>query len=76
MCFEVLGTLLGSVIQGMSLVIFGGPSLDSCTDDGGSSRMFNLYLERGYRYGALVIAALAFVSGLITFFGVKEQKGA
>jgi Na+/melibiose symporter-like transporter len=74
MCFEVFGTFLGSLIQGMSLVIFQAPSLDSCAGDGSSERTYSVSLERGYRYGALTISVIVVLCGLITFFGVKEQK--
>ena len=72
MVFEVAGTMLGSLIQGLAITAFVG-SANTC--ENGGVRTYDIRQERAYRYGSFTIAVITFICGLITFFGVKEQKG-
>ena len=73
MCFEVAGTLLGSLIQGIAIALSGHNSNTACIQ--GGTRTYDDALEGAYRYGALTVAVVAILAGLVPFFGVKEQRG-
>ena len=73
MCFEVAGTLLGSLIQGIAIALSGHSSNTACIQ--GGTRTYDDALEGAYRYGALTVAVVAILAGLVPFFGVKEQRG-
>ena len=73
MCFEVAGTLLGSLIQGMAIALSRHNSDPACVQ--GGTRTYDDALEGAYRYGALAVAVVAVLAGFIPFFGVKEQRG-
>ena len=73
MCFEVAGTMLGSLVQGMAIALSRGNSNTACIQ--GGARTYDDTMEGAYRYGALTVAVVAVLAGLVPFFGVKEQRG-
>ena len=66
--------MLGSLIQGMAIALSQDKSSSECIQDGGT-RSYDPIMEGAYRYGAITVAVVAVVAGLVSFFGVKEQKG-
>ena len=72
MCFEVFGTLLGILVFTVYYTGFVQNKENGC-DEG--ERLPDIQKRRAYLYHGLTVGVLLLVFIVITFFGVREQKG-
>ena len=72
MCFEVAGTLLGILVYTLYYSLLADKRTGDCTEAVAEP---NTGVRRAYRYHALTLGVLIVIFIVITFLGVKEQKG-
>ena len=72
MCFEVAGTLLGILVYTLYYILLANKTTPDCTE---SVKEPNTGVRHAYQYHALTLGVLIVVFIVITFLGVKEQKG-
>ena len=69
MCFEVAGTLLGILVYTLYYSLLPDKRAGDCREEPNSG------VRRAYRYHALTLGVLIVIFIVITFLGVREQKG-
>ena len=74
MCFEVAGTLLGILIY--TVFYLGFVSTTDSEECVSGERVPEPLKRAAYRYHGLTVGVLIFLCILVTFLGIKEQKGA
>ena len=72
MCFEVAGTLLGILVYTLYYSLLADKKAGDCTE---AVTEPNSGVRHAYWYHALTLGVLIVIFIVITFLGVREQKG-